>query len=74
MKKQSNLSKLMGYAGKTQGINLSLVDIVGHKRPGRSCAVLVHMAYHAAMCWPLPRILHRREILRVTAGLPYCLR
>ena len=67
MKKQSNLSRLMGYAG-------------GHKILTYLSWVLSVMCrfgiYGVSFTtyWKFPRTSHRRGMSQATAGLRYCLR
>ena len=73
MKKQSNLSRLMGYAG-------------GHRILTYLSWVLSVMSALLALChfgiygvsfttyWKFPRTSWRREMSQATAGLRYCLR
>ena len=71
MKKQSNLSRLMGYAG-------------GHKILTYLSWVLSVMSALLALVpfwyilfttyWRFPRTSHRRGMSQATVGLPYCLR
>ena len=70
MKKQSNLSRLMGYAG-------------GHKILTYLSWVLSVMSWLLYLFgiygvlfmtyWRFPRTSHRRGMSQATAGLPYCL-
>ena len=64
MKKQSNLSRLMGYAR-------------GHKILTYLSWVLSVMSALLALVptyWKFPRTSHRRGMSQATAGLRYCLR
>ena len=45
MKKQSNLSRLMGYVGKHKILTYLSWIFVGSKRLDRPCAILLHLAY-----------------------------
>lgn len=72
MKKQSNLSRLMGYAGGHKILTylswvLSVMSALLALVPFGIYGVLF-MTY-----WRFPRTSHRRGMSQATAGLPYCL-
>ena len=73
MKKQSNLSSLMGYAGGYR-ILTYLSWILSVMSALLALVPFVYMAYHSRHNWKFLQTSHGLKRSQVTAGLPYYLR